>query len=84
MKRNHRLINWVLFVSMVGALALTASTYVGCGSFESDEYLDLAQVSPNPVVPILACHWKTRPLYLRFLKTFCFQRANLLTNLLRC
>jgi hypothetical protein len=84
MKGNYRLINFLLFISMMGVLAITASAYVSCGSFEADEFLDIALASPNQNPTVLPFHLNNSPLPLRPLTIIHLQRVNLLTNLLRC
>ncbi len=84
MKRNYRVVNFVLFCSVAGAIALTASAFVACGGLNPDEFLDLAQTCQNPFLPILAFHWRTNPLYSRFWEIIYCNRINLLSTLLRC
>ena len=62
MKRKRHIINLVLVINIVGALAFTASAYVFCGNNESDEFLDIAQVYQNPNNPILTLHLNNTPL----------------------
>lgn len=85
MKAKHRLINFLLVVSLMGAIALTASSYVGCGSFEDDEFLDLSLSSKLPLSPILALRRKSAPRPLRFLRILLlFLEPDLHTDCLRC
>ena len=84
MKGNHRLINLLLFVSMISAITLTASSYVGCISFEKDEFLDLSLSSKIPLLPILALHRKTTLRPLCFLIILFLFGINLHNECLRC
>ena len=81
---NHYLIKLVLLGSIIGGLGLTAPDYVDCKDLSPDEFLDLAFESPHPIIPVLNPHLNTQPLLFRSLRTINFQKANLLTNLLRC
>ena len=71
-------------VSIIGALALTASGFVECRNVESDEFLDMALACQYPILPVFAPHLNTHPCILHSLKTLCFGRINLLTAILRC
>ena len=69
-------------VIIVGVLALTASAYIGM-ALNPDEFLDLALACQDPISPVLSLHLDTNPFLPRPLKTFHFNRGNLLTNCLR-
>lgn len=84
MKANHRKINFVLVISLMGVLALTASSYVGCGNFDSDEFLDIAQIYQNPNLPMLAFYLSTLPLCRLVPKVLHFKNVILLPSILRC
>jgi hypothetical protein len=84
MKGNYRLINFLLFISMMGILAITSSAYVSCETFQADEFLDIALASPNQNPTVLPLHLNNCPLLLRSLKIIHLQKINLLTKLLRC
>jgi len=84
MKGNYRLINFLLFIGMMGVLAITSSAYVSCKTFLVDEFLDIALASPNQNSTVLPLHLNTCPLLLCSLKIIHLQKINLLTNLLRC
>jgi hypothetical protein len=69
---------------MLGALAFTASAYVSCGNFESDEFLDIAQIYKDPNSPILALHLNNNPFNPPLPKLLHFKSINLFAEILRC
>jgi len=84
MSKKSCLANLVLLVSNLGALGLTASSFVTCGTFEPDEFLDLAQARQDSILPILTPHWNVHPCFFLSLKTFHLPGSNLLAVCLRC
>jgi len=84
MKALRFLITLFVLISIVGALALTASEYVDCKNPYPDEFLDLSLEWQYPVLPIFGPYRNTHPLLLHSLKIFYFQRDNLFTTFLRC
>jgi hypothetical protein len=85
MKENHPLIAFVLLVSIMGCLALTASDYVGCESCYADEFLDLGLACQIPILNAPVPHWNTHPPCFLSMKSLCaVQKAILLNTLLRC
>ena len=85
MKGNHRLINLLSFVSMLGVLAITAAHgHVVCQYDLSDEILEFTGACQTPAWPIFTPNLDTRPSLLSLFKIFCFLRTNFLTASLRC
>ena len=84
MRKNNRSITLLLLINMFGVLALTAPAYVSCQDDSPDEFLDLAVVSQNPILPVFDFYPDTDPLSVSLLKIFLFQRTNLHTTFLRC
>jgi len=87
MKGTHCLVNLVLLISImsiIGAIALTASEYVDCKAPCADEFLDLALACENPILPVFAPQMNTHPYLPHSLKIFYFQGINYLTTVLRC
>jgi len=83
MKGNHRLINLLLFISRISAITLTASSYVGCISFEKDEFLDLSLSSQIPLLPVLIFPRKATPHPLYFLRVLLLFEPDLYNECLR-
>jgi hypothetical protein len=84
MKGTRCLISLLLLISIIGAIALTASKYVDCNDPCADEFLDLALVCQNPILPVFAPQMNTHPYLPHSLKIFYFQGINYLTTVLRC
>ena len=84
MKGNHYIVSLVLLISIIGALALTASQYVNCTDLYPDEFLDLALECQYPILPIFAPYRNTHPLLLHSFKISYFRTDNHLTTFLRC
>jgi hypothetical protein len=84
MKGKYCLISFVLLISIIGVLALSASEYVDCKGFYPDEFLDLALAWQCPISTVFARHLDTHPYLLYSLKIFDFRRIDLLTPILRC
>jgi hypothetical protein len=82
-KADHFFIALVM-ISTIGALAFTASDYVGCKDLDPDEFLDLALASEGPILPIFDPHRNTPSALLRLFKTLYFQEISLLATCLRC
>jgi hypothetical protein len=83
MKGKYCLIGFVLLVSIIGVLALTASEYVDCRDFNSDEFLDLALASEYTILPIFDPHLNTHSILISPLKIFYFQRSISFSAVLR-
>jgi hypothetical protein len=84
MRKNNRLIDLLLLISILGVLALTAQEYITCQDDFQDELLDLAAACQNPALPVFAPRLNTHPNLISLLKIFCFQRTDLHTTSLRC
>jgi hypothetical protein len=84
MKGKYFLLNFVLLISIIGVLALTASEYVDCKGFYPDEFLDLALAWEYPILPVFAPHLNTYSYLFRSVKIFYFQRMDLANPILRC
>jgi len=84
MKGKYCLISFVLLISIIGVLGLTASEYVDCKGFYPDQFLDLALAWQYPILPVFARHLDTPFYRLHSLKIFDFQKIYLLTPILRC
>ncbi len=84
MKQTHCLTKLLLICSIFGSLVLTAPDYVDCRDPIPDEFLDLALATQDSILPVFDPNRNTYPFYFRSLRTFHFQRADLLTNSLRC
>ena len=84
MRRNYGLISFVLLISTVGVLLLTASEYVGCKDFYPDEFLDLALAWQYPSLIVFAPYLDNHPYLYHSLKGSYFRRIDLLTPVLRC
>ena len=84
MRGRNYLLGSVLLISVIGALALTTSSYVACKDFYPDEFLDLGLLCQHPIFPVFAPHLNTHPALLPSLNTYHLQKANLLTTFMRC
>jgi hypothetical protein len=78
------LLTYLLLGGILGLLAFTASDYVDCKDLGPDEFLDLALESHQFISPVLNPRLNTQPSFFCSLRTQQFQKADLLTNLLRC
>ena len=71
-------------MSVIGVLGLTTPNYAGCEDFYPDEFLDLGLLCQHPILPVLAPHLNPHPSNLPSVKRFDFQKAILLTTVVRC
>jgi hypothetical protein len=84
MRKNARIIDLLLLISMVGVLALTAQQYVACQDDFPDDFLDLAAACPPWTLPVFAPHLNPHPFPIGLLKMVYFQKTNIHTTTLRC
>ena len=84
MRKNHRFVNLLLLITILGVLAFTATDYVVCDDDFPDEFLDLAVACSAPVLPVFAPQLNIHPYVLKSLKEILLQKVNFLSCVLRC
>jgi hypothetical protein len=84
MKGKYCLLNFVLLISIIGVLVLTASEYIDCNDLCPDEFLDLALAWQYPILPVFVPHLNNHPYLLHSSNSFYLERIDLLTFALRC
>jgi len=84
MKRKYGLLSYVLLISTMGVLLLTASEYVDCKDFYPDEFLDLALAWQYPILSVFVPQLNNHPYIFHSLKGLYFKRIDLLNPILRC
>jgi hypothetical protein len=84
MKGKYCLLNFVLLISIIGVMVVTASEYIDCKDIYPDEFFDLALTWQYSILPVFVPHLNNHPYLLHSSNSFYLERIDLLTPVLRC